>query len=91
MPRPSKIIKIYSDARTGISPIFINGSRILINKFQWRLDKIKEPENKNKELKKLWKEEFSADLVTDRKTGKWREIRFANLKDKTIFLFKLFG
>ena len=89
MSRSSKTIKIYDKNSDSINPIFVKGNRIVIKKYQHILDKIKEDFNKTKELKKLWLEEFNAKLVTDRSTNKWREIKFRDIKDKTIFLFRI--
>lgn len=89
MPRMSKTIKIYSDTKTGISPIFVKANRILILRYQHELDKIKEDSNKTKKLRKLWKQEFNAHIVEDRQSKKWRDIKFENTVDLTVFLLKI--
>ena len=66
MTRISKTIKIYSDTKIGINPIFVKANRLLILKYQHELDKIKEDSNKTKKLRILWKQEFNAHIVEDR-------------------------
>jgi hypothetical protein len=84
-------IKIHDQKNGQINPLFIRANGIILEKHLHRINKQPTDQLKNKELRYLWKKEFNAHLVCDRKLKIFKQIKFKNAADYMVFLMKLTG